>query len=770
MRRMKNSFKYLKTDDGTLISDKAHLEEYVTGYYGLFHKGIPLTDHMDLLQCIPKVLEERDRGRLDGIPSDTEIKGAVWDLDPDSAPGPAGFPEAFYKSCWDIISSDVCRAIKWFFKTSFMPYGINNNFLVLIPKTEEALSLDKFRPLCMGNFFYKIISKVLTMRLTRVLPKIIFEEQGAFQKGKIIHSNISLASELANMMFASTRGGGMGLKIDIQKVFETISWNFIFHILRRFGFFEKWISWIYQILASARISVLLNGGPVGYLSVERGLRQGDPILPMLFIIAKEVLCRGLSELLANKSIKTLSGPRGAITLTHILFVDDVFIFSNASIRLMPLLPHLVSDEQRAFQKGKIISSNISLASELANLMHSAVRGGGMGLKLDLQKAYDSLLSVLVNGEPMRFFPVGRGLRQGDPISPFLFILAEEAFCRSLKLLVRDGKLKSLPDLEGAFQKGKIISFNISLASELANLMHSAVRGGGMGLKLDVQKLLLSSSRLSVLVNGDPMGFSQWAEIKHEESSMSKFFRGRFLKADGSLKSGHISSSICPGIKKVWNFVALNEQWTVGNGHKIDFWKDRWLDHLSIEELLLNDGGHKGNLKAKVCDFIHNSRWDFPQVASNYMKDITNKANSIYISGMEDECHWRPSSAGVFSIKSAWEACRRSSPKAIITGIEAANQFGVQSLWIECDSVIVVHLLQKKTIPWKFRQRWINCLPYLERVEWKITHCFREANSVADILSKFAAHFETSLLVTSWQALVKMDLDMDALDHSRYRLL
>ncbi|XP_042491639.1 uncharacterized protein LOC122071368, partial [Macadamia integrifolia] len=131
------------------------------------------------------------------------------------------------------------------------------------------------------------------MRLSCVLPKIISEEQGAFQKGNIIHSNISLASELANMMFASTRG-----------------------------------------------EVLLNGGPVGYFGVERGLRQGDPISPMLFIIAEEVLCRGLSELLANNSIKALSGPRGAIIPTHILFANDVFIFSNASIRKQAIAEEL----------------------------------------------------------------------------------------------------------------------------------------------------------------------------------------------------------------------------------------------------------------------------------------------------------------------------------------------------------------------------------------------------------------------------------------------
>ncbi|XP_042497613.1 uncharacterized protein LOC122076376 [Macadamia integrifolia] len=272
MRRLKNSIKALKKDDGALISDKVQIEEYVSEYIEFFHKCTPQTDHIELLQCIPNTLNDWDRGRLDDMPSEAEIKNAVCYLDPNSAPGSDGFLGAFYKACWEIIYSDICRAIRWFFRTGFMPYGINNNFMVLIPKVEGALSLDKFRPLCMGNFLCKIISKVLALRLSRVLPKLISEEQGAFQKGKIIHSNISLASELANMMFASTRGGGMGLKIDIQKAFDSISWNFIFHVLRRFGFSEKWISWIYQILASTRISVFLNGGPVGYFGVERGLR------------------------------------------------------------------------------------------------------------------------------------------------------------------------------------------------------------------------------------------------------------------------------------------------------------------------------------------------------------------------------------------------------------------------------------------------------------------------------------------------------------------
>ncbi|XP_042499747.1 uncharacterized protein LOC122077927 [Macadamia integrifolia] len=268
LRRLKNQITSLKKEDGTWVSDQQGISSYVSDFFEKFHEGDAVTVHNDLLDNIPRVLEEEDVAGLEIVPSGDEIKQAVWDLDPVSSPGPDGFPGSFFRRCWAIVEGDFCRAVKKFFEEGRLPKGINNCFISLIPKVEGAASLDRFRPICMGNFYCKVISKILSSRLL-VLPKLVSEEQGAFQQGKIISANINLASELSNLMHSSVRGGGTGLKLDVQKA----------------------------------MSILVNGGPVGFFGVGRGLRQGDPLSPFLFILAKEVLCRGLRSMV-DGSLKT----------------------------------------------------------------------------------------------------------------------------------------------------------------------------------------------------------------------------------------------------------------------------------------------------------------------------------------------------------------------------------------------------------------------------------------------------------------------------------
>ncbi|XP_042490858.1 uncharacterized protein LOC122070717 [Macadamia integrifolia] len=481
-------------------------------------RSIPTVDHLDLLESIPKTLQEIDNFRLDSLTGDAEIRTTVWELDPDSSPGPDGFYGAFFRRCWSIVDKEM----------------------------EGAETLDKFRPLCMGNFFYKIISKVMALHLEPLLPRLISEEQGAFQKGKMIHDNISIASELANLMFSSTRGGGLGLKIDISKAYDTISWSFLFQVMRRFGFYEIWIKRLHQILSSTKIFVLLNGGPQAFFGVERGLRQGDPIYPMLFIIAKEVLSRGLSRLVQSKMIQSIQGPRGTPTPGHILFADNIFIFSNANLSFPTR--HLGVE----IFKGRVKKETLMPVMDRVK-GHIA---GWKGKLLSMAGRVELVRSV-VSAIPNHSFAVYWW--------PSFLLETMERWMRNF------------------IWTGEVDSSN-AIAVRW-DFVCKPKEEGGLGIRR------LRDTNMAMLNK------MVW-RFKHGKHAASSFLRARFVKKNGAFNMGCRHSSIALGTRKVWKFVDLNERWIIGNGGLARFWKDKWwgpkaiMDEIQDADISLLDSDAK----------------------------------------------------------------------------------------------------------------------------------------------------------------------------------
>lgn len=182
------------------------------------------------------------------------------------------------------------------------------------------------RPISLCNFSFKVLSKLITTRLAPILPSIISEEQSGFTWNRSIVDNILLAQEVIQKLDSKVRGSNVVLKLDLAKAYDRLSWLFLTKVLRQFGFCEVFIDMVWRIISNCWYSLLFNGEVAGFFSSSRGVRQGDPLSPSIFIISAEVLSRGLNFLAQAKCTLPFSMPRGCSLVTHLAFADDVIIF------------------------------------------------------------------------------------------------------------------------------------------------------------------------------------------------------------------------------------------------------------------------------------------------------------------------------------------------------------------------------------------------------------------------------------------------------------
>jgi len=209
--------------------------------------------------------------------------------------------------------------------------NLNSKLLILIPKVKGADRLDNFRPIALANFQFKIITKILADRVRLVASKIVSVHQRGFIPGRHIQDCIMTAFEVVNTLHKKTYGGNLALKIDVRKAFDTLNWSFLLHVLKCFGFNQCFYNWISTILHSAKLSMSINDKAVGFFKCTRGVRQGDPLSPLLFCIVEEVISRGLEALALDGSLTQIHVSRGLLMPSHCLYADDILIFCKGTL-------------------------------------------------------------------------------------------------------------------------------------------------------------------------------------------------------------------------------------------------------------------------------------------------------------------------------------------------------------------------------------------------------------------------------------------------------
>ncbi|GKA84815.1 RNA-directed DNA polymerase, eukaryota, reverse transcriptase zinc-binding domain protein [Tanacetum coccineum] len=186
-------------------------------------------DQIDSEGLFNKKLTKREADFMVRDVSDIEVKDVIFGIRDDKAPGPGGFTTTFFKKSWDIVRRDVCKAIKYFFKTNKLLGEVNTTLITLVPKIQHPSRVSEYRPIACCNVVYKCINNLL---ITQELLKGYNRKKGPQR---------------------------CALKIDIAKAYDTVNCRFLENILGQFGFHEKLIGWVMTCVSSAAFSICVNG-------------------------------------------------------------------------------------------------------------------------------------------------------------------------------------------------------------------------------------------------------------------------------------------------------------------------------------------------------------------------------------------------------------------------------------------------------------------------------------------------------------------------------
>jgi hypothetical protein len=666
--RRNNSIESLMVN-GSPTSDPTSIGNHVVNYYkSLFSEPLSWRPGLDNLEF--DRLNGEEASGLESPFEEKEVREVIKGMDRDKAPGPDGFSMAFFQDCWEVIKEDFMAVFEEFYTRGKFVKCINSTFISLIPKIQGAKEVKDFRPISLVGGVYKIISKVLANRMKRVMDKIISKPQNAFVKGRQILDSVLIANECLDSRIKSEEPGIL-CKLDMEKAYDHVDWSFLMYLLRRCGFGEKWCSWIQHCITSVRFSVLINGVPSGFFGSSRGIRQGDPLSPFLFVLVMEAFSRMLGAfndrgLISGFSVGSSGQDR--VTISHLLFADDTLVFCGANAsQIRHLGALLVCFEAAAGLKVNLSKSvlvpvgiveNVGQLAGLLGCGYGEVPLKYLGLPLGASFKLKTMWAGLEDMMVRKLAPWKRlYLSKGGRVTLIKSTLSNmPTYMLSLFPIPAD-VAKRIEKIQRDFLWG---GMNDDFKYHLVewDKVCTPIDEGGLGIR-NIRRF-----------NQALLGKWLW-RFAHEEGAWWRSVLVAKYGSDwGGWRTRVISGSHGVGL---WKFICMGWQnfrrffkFDPGEGSKIRFWEDVWCGDRTLREEFpglysiasLKDASIADNMEYSSESIQWNVQfsrliqdWEVGDLAAFYKCLYENKIRGEG----RDKLWWMPSSKGVFEVKSFYRA-------------------------------------------------------------------------------------------------------------------
>jgi ribonuclease HI len=581
--------------------------------------------------------------------------------------------------------------------------------VALIPKVKNPEQMKDLRPISLCNVIYKLVSKVLAYRLKPILQKIIAPNQSAFVPGRLITDNILLAYEV-NHFLQNKRNGKVGfaaLKLDMSKAYDRVEWLFLERLMRKMGFHEKWINLIMKCCSTVKYRFKINGHLTEELIPGRGIRQGDPISPYLFLICAEAFSSMLNQADKMGKLEGIKICNEAPSFNHLLFADDSLILLKVSEENVKHLQHILnlyevsSGQTVNIDKSSVVFSKNTSKEERKKLMarlginREGWNGKYLGLPVYIGRSRKKTFNYLKE----RIWQRIQGWKE--------------------KMLSKAGKEILIKACATAIPTYAMTCFDItkSLCEEISSIigrfwwaqqdkdnkihwlswekLTRAKKEGGLGFKD------LHAFNLAMLAK------QGWRLLTNPESLSAKVMKAKYYPNSSLLQAEEMSGisyawrSILKGIELLKKGIIKR----VGDGTTINIWDDPWLPRLWSRRPITPKGK---SIISKVSELIdpNTGSWDKNLVQDIFWSQDANMILAIPLfEDFEDEWAWHFENSGQFSVKSAYRLKRQTDEININGQIE--NQYGNSrmnwnAIWnLECPTKV-------KMLIWRIAH---NSLPH-----------------------------------------------------------